>query len=1835
MKQIRYLIFALVCVLAQGAWATNVATENSLRNAITDGADIKLTADITLSSYLEISSGQTVTLDLNGHKLDRGTPDTDWYNMVIYLNGGTLTINDGSGTNSGQITGGRSHNGGGILCENGSTLTVNGGTFTNNQAAYYSETYNHGRGGAIFVNEGCTLTVNGGTFEKNKAYNGGAICIEGTATISGGTIDSNTADYCGGAIYNTGSVTFSKGTVNGCSAPYGGAVYNTGTFNMSDGTISDCESTKGGGGGLTNIGTVNMTGGTFIGNTAKTNAGGLWNGNSGDAHGTLNISGGTFTENTAKENGGGIWTESTLIVSGGVNICGNTGGNLYLKGSDTVIECSDAFNDSTSIGVTLQYNNRKFTAGFGDSNPGLEPSVFFTADNSKATLSSQNGEAYIALTNVSNESDLNRAIQDGATVTLAADIDLSSYVDISGGKTVTLDLNGHTLDRNLSERVDCGNVIRVESGSTLYVKDSSGNNSGKITGGYDSHGGGICAKGTLYFQGGTISDCHGSTQGGAIYNESGATLYFESGVIDNCAGQDCGGIYNAEGGTVYFSGGTISNCTSNQGGGGLNNHGTMTISGGTITGNHASSRGGGVWNGESATLTISGGTITNNRADTNGGGVFSYSDITMSGGVNISGNEATNLYLNSSSGKININGSFSSDASIGISLNDSYYNRTFTSGFKTYNRSASASTFFSADVENAELTMSDNELYLGTNSGCFYIERSWTGDNTDGHVVKKLKIATGVSNYSGSSSVSSGWYLLSGNHTGDSGQYSDRVTISGDVHFILQDGCNIEFDKGIYIKAGSKLYVHPQSGESGYMYTDGSDGANGSIGGNEDVKGGRLIVHGGKIYAKPSSNNAAGIGGGDGSNSGMQSVTIYGGTVEAEGKSSGAGIGCGQHNEHKPEVTIYGGTVTAQGGSYGAGIGGSEDCNGGTVKIYGGSVTAKGGQDGAGIGGGEGSSNGTVYIYGGTVNATGGNEAAGIGGGEYYNGGGGGGTVYIYGGTVKATAGKHGSGIGGGKNGAGADVYIYGGTVTAKNTDGGWAIGGGKDCSDNGSVTLGSTICVKTGGSDGSLVGSDSRVSTLMHDGERTAMDCSHSDPSYSDKSEYYHQINCSYCDGEEELHEIGSDNNCTKCGHALPTRTFTFYESNTAGTDYAQAGTVYHVQDNSYFTFPSCTNVPSKTKFVGWELSDEAPESMTTDNTDGLVAAESTVYVGVDEGDRTYFARYIKIVFNEGTGSESDPFILKTTDDLKEVSRLLSEGYDFNGFYLQMANDIEFDSSNKNNYTAAGSEITKFNGSFDGQGYAIIGININKSDNYQGLFGYIGENGVVKNVTVDGTTITGGAYTGTIAGRSQGTIENCHAGGSVTIKAYTSNTYYGGIVGYTKGTVAGCISRANIGTTSTKASRAGGIAGYGGGTIKNNMYLGPNVYGKKYIGSILGQNYTETLSRNCYVQRDTLPNAIGGSSKSQDKTGAVKAYKVSSGTADMELYYGSATTSYDYEGISSYSCGLLYGDTLYTGATTSLIFMPIVSKEKIATNLQTTSGTLTENDDYSYTLAMNSADAVITGEASDVSVLTLLDNEDNTNLLRINNEETVNVDYDRELTTGENGESTAYTVCLPYDFDYTEDADEYEEDEDDEDEDIVEARALRSRHVTVSDTEGTLVKVFTLAAVDKENKQFIFVDAPTRIPAGEPVVVVIYKGAITLNAHKVRIECSTFENGLPVYPSVNDFMAQGDNFVGFWRGSLKNLRAFYEDLLAGNFDGYKPMYQPIVDGEPSGELQEFPADQFADDFRTAPATGIRSIVNGQLIMDNSWYDLLGRKLDKKPNEKGVYIHNNKKKVIK
>ena len=120
---------------------------------------------------------------------------------------------------------------------------------------------------------------------------------------------------------------------------------------------------------------------------------------------------------------------------------------------------------------------------------------------------------------VTTEAELNDALNVfdvDIDVKLGADITLSNYLGITNGKNVTLDLNGHTLKRNLSGANDYGSVIRVSTGSKLTIEDSSGDNSGTITGGRSTYGGGISNHGSLTLMGGTISSNLATGAGGGL-----------------------------------------------------------------------------------------------------------------------------------------------------------------------------------------------------------------------------------------------------------------------------------------------------------------------------------------------------------------------------------------------------------------------------------------------------------------------------------------------------------------------------------------------------------------------------------------------------------------------------------------------------------------------------------------------------------------------------------------------------------------------------------------------------------------------------------------------------------------------------------------------------------------------------------------------------------------------------------------------------------------------------------------------------------------------------------------------------------------------------------------------------------------------------------------------------------------------------------------------------------------------------------------------------------------------------------------------------------------------
>ena len=215
------LLAALLCATTTWAQTTYVGTDTELRNAIQDGANITVTANIELSnSTLVIAESTTVTIDLGGHILDRGLTQRDYDNggqVFTVRNGATLNLSNGTLTGGwGGASGGLLNEGGnvsltnvniigctgddrgGAICNSG-TLTMTGGTITNN----LSNDRTHPRGGGgIFNANGATATLTNVTITGNRAalYGGGGICNFGALTLNGCTIQNNHAGTHGGGI---------------------------------------------------------------------------------------------------------------------------------------------------------------------------------------------------------------------------------------------------------------------------------------------------------------------------------------------------------------------------------------------------------------------------------------------------------------------------------------------------------------------------------------------------------------------------------------------------------------------------------------------------------------------------------------------------------------------------------------------------------------------------------------------------------------------------------------------------------------------------------------------------------------------------------------------------------------------------------------------------------------------------------------------------------------------------------------------------------------------------------------------------------------------------------------------------------------------------------------------------------------------------------------------------------------------------------------------------------------------------------------------------------------------------------------------------------------------------------------------------------------------------------------------------------------------------------------------------------------------------------------------------------------------------------------------------
>jgi hypothetical protein len=192
------------------------------------------------------------------------------------------------------------------------------------------------------------------------------------------------------------------------------------------------------------------------------------------------------------------------------------------------------------------------------------------------------------------------------------------------------------------------------------------------------------------------------------------------------------------------------------------------------------------------------------------------------------------------------------------------------------------------------------------------------------------------------------------------------------------------------------------------------------------------------------------------------------------------------------------------------------------------------------------------------------------------------------------------------------------------------------------------------------------------------------------------------------------------------------------------------------------------------------------------------------------------------------------------------------------------------------------FSGTFDGGGFAVSGMYVNNSDDYQGLFGYIRmlkytykEWPELRNLGIRASYIKGRRAVGGLVGKSEGTVSGCYstawvagegAGGlagyliedAIITNSYSTGTvtggnYVGGLAGGNRGTISDSYSTGMV----IGVSHVGGLVGTNSGTIISSYSAGA-VAGDGLVGGLVGSSSYIRTTTNSYYNMETSGQSKG-----------------------------------------------------------------------------------------------------------------------------------------------------------------------------------------------------------------------------------------------------------------------------------------------------------------------------------------------------------------------------------------
>ena len=494
-----------------------------------------------------------VTLNLNGHTIDRGLTN-------VWNNGEVICISDEADViiNNGTIKGGFAEYGaGGIHIMDDAKVTLNDVHLVGNSTMW--------DGGAIAVSDGSTLTVNGGSFENNSAAAGksvttsygGAVYVEdATAVFDGVKFKSNNGpseSSLGAAIYADNSDV----TIKNCTFEGNGVARDS--AKPADSVIHGVDST------------IKVTASTFKDNGGEVKDGGC------DYSALFALGNSTLTVDESEISGNLSYFIFNDVDGSKIRIS-----NTKMVDNKSAIMCGDTDTSVDSYFKVCTFeNNGKFenvsfyeiasfltfyNCSMGDCIFASDRFVRFIDDvpESDVVLSvsalKNDGTTELIADYNSFENGWNAAMKlamDSNTMTTKGYdrvvVDIHRNWNAQGGQftskflngvgfdwdaiyvqpgvKITLNLNGHTIDRGLESWQENGEVICVDDNADLII------NNGTITGGDSGNG-----AGGIHINDGakvTLNDVHvdgnktAVDDGAAIAVYDNATLIMNGGSISN------------------------------------------------------------------------------------------------------------------------------------------------------------------------------------------------------------------------------------------------------------------------------------------------------------------------------------------------------------------------------------------------------------------------------------------------------------------------------------------------------------------------------------------------------------------------------------------------------------------------------------------------------------------------------------------------------------------------------------------------------------------------------------------------------------------------------------------------------------------------------------------------------------------------------------------------------------------------------------------------------------------------------------------------------------------------------------------------------------------------------------------------------------------------------------------------------------------------------------------------------------------------------------------------------------------------------------------------------